>query len=319
MIYGVKMMGKTSASIKLIQILSSRNDYISTNDLASLLDTNPRNIKEYIKEIEECGYVVESLKGVYGGYRLNRSSTMPSLKLTVEEKQALQKAHETLIKNEDYDPLMGEAIGKVLTEININNAVTPTTMVDRFPLEMDKTELQRRYGLFSEAIDNLLKVDISYKGAKGNVKNHVIHPYKLFVYNGSWFVLAYNETVSDIGYFKFSRIDDLFVTRNHFTIMKTYNEYDYLDEYSNKKNVEYYHVELEISNMNNVMLERTFGKNQQIEEIDSKHILFKCDMQSKDMILAFVLSLGKNCKVLEPSWLYDSVKDTLRKMIENYE
>ena len=85
------MMGKTSASIKLIQILSSRNDYISTNDLASLLDTNPRNIKEYIKEIEECGYVVESLKGVYGGYRLNRSSTMPSLKLTVEEKEALLK------------------------------------------------------------------------------------------------------------------------------------------------------------------------------------------------------------------------------------
>ena len=42
-------MGKTSATIKLIQILSARNTYISSNDLAELLETNPRNIKEYIK------------------------------------------------------------------------------------------------------------------------------------------------------------------------------------------------------------------------------------------------------------------------------
>ena len=154
---------------------------------------------------------------------------------------------------------------------------------------------------------------------KGNIKNHVIHPYKIFVYNGSWFVLAFNETVNDIGYFKFNRIDDLFVTRNHFTILKTYEEKDYLDEFSMKKNGDFYHVKLEISNMNTVMNERICGKNQKIEEIDSKKLNFDCDMQNKDMILSFVLSLGKNCKVLEPDWLVENVKNALWKMMENYE
>ena len=46
-------MGKTSASIKLIQILSSKNDYISTDELAEILGINKRNIREYIKEIED--------------------------------------------------------------------------------------------------------------------------------------------------------------------------------------------------------------------------------------------------------------------------
>ena len=62
-----------------------------------------------------------------------------------------------------------------------------------------------------------------------------------------------------------------------------------------------------------------YGKNQHIEEIDSKHIIFDCEMQNKDMILSFVLSLGKNATVLEPEWLINNVKNALEKMMENYE
>ena len=314
-------MGKTSATIKLIQILSARNTYISSNDLAELLDTNPRNIKEYIKESEECGYVIESIKGVYGGYRLKKTSNLPSIKLSQDEIDSLINGREKIDEIPDFEgkEQFDLALGKILSAFEGAKGVSPITMIDRFPLAMDKMELQKRYGLFSEAIDDLLKVDIKYRGQKGNVKNHIIHPYKIFVYNGSWFVLAYNETVNDVGYFKFNRIDDMFVTRNHFTILKTYDEKDYLDEFSMKKNGDFYHVKLKIENMNTVMNERIYGKNQSIEEIDSKNIIFDCDMQNKDMILSFVLSLGKNCKVIEPDWLKENVKNAIWKMMEYYE
>jgi predicted DNA-binding transcriptional regulator YafY len=42
-------------------------------------------------------------------------------------------------------------------------------------------------------------------------------------------------------------------------------------------------------------------------------------MQNQEMILSFVLSFGNKCKVLEPEWLRDKVKDTLRKELELYE
>ena len=66
------------------------------------------------------------------------------------------------------------ALGKILSEFEGAKGISPITMIDRFPLSMDKMELQKRYGLFMEAIDGLLKVDIKYRGQKGNVKNHVI-------------------------------------------------------------------------------------------------------------------------------------------------
>ena len=57
-------LGKTAASIKLIQILSAKNDFISTDELADILGINKRNIREYIAEIEEAGYFVESKRGL---------------------------------------------------------------------------------------------------------------------------------------------------------------------------------------------------------------------------------------------------------------
>ena len=111
-------MGKTSATIKLIQILSARASYISSNELAELLETNRRNIKEYIKEAEECGYVIESLKGVYGGYRLSRTSNLPSVKLTQNEIDSIIKGKEKLDSIPDFEDKIqfDLALGKILSE-----------------------------------------------------------------------------------------------------------------------------------------------------------------------------------------------------------
>ena len=57
-------MNRVAACIKLIQILSVRTDYIKTEELADLLETNPRNVREYIKELEVAGYTLEAMKGL---------------------------------------------------------------------------------------------------------------------------------------------------------------------------------------------------------------------------------------------------------------
>ena len=78
-------MYKTASCIKLIQLLSSRYDFTSKDEIASFLEINPRNIREYIKEIEVAGYSVESKKGKFGGYRLVNRNLLPSLSLTPNE------------------------------------------------------------------------------------------------------------------------------------------------------------------------------------------------------------------------------------------
>ncbi len=315
------MANKTAATIKLIQVLSARGEFISTSELADMIGTNPRNVKEYIKEIEVCGYKVDSLAGVYGGYRMNKASLLPAINLNNDEIKLLRDTVAYLSSKNDYFAT-GEidcVMGKVLASLDDSRPVTPLTMVDKFPLAMAKDELQKRFTILNDGAESQYKVEIEYLSVSGKTKNHIIHPYKLFVYNGNWFVIAYNETVNDIGYFKLNRINNLFLTRNHFTVLKTYVEEDYLDGYGMVKNGEYYHVELELTNLNTVMKERVYGKNQSVIEIDDKHVKFSADMQNQEMILSFVLSFGNKCKVIEPAWLKDKVKEVLREELELYE
>lgn len=66
-------MSKTFYCLKMIEILENVN-FITARELASILDINKRNVIEYVKELEECGYNIESSVGVNGGYHLNKSN-----------------------------------------------------------------------------------------------------------------------------------------------------------------------------------------------------------------------------------------------------
>ena len=48
-------MGKTANCIAMLRYLSSGKQYKNT-ELADAMETNVRNIPEYRKELQECGY-----------------------------------------------------------------------------------------------------------------------------------------------------------------------------------------------------------------------------------------------------------------------
>ena len=310
-------MGKTSASIKLIQILTARNDFISTDELAEMLDTNKRNIREYVQEIEEAGYFVESKRGLTGGYRILNRSTLPATNLTEDEMKALKDSTDFLKEN-NYESIdeYNNAISKVLSSVNYDD-MSLDAVYEKFPLAIPKKELMDRYQTVADAIEDQYKCDMHYKSSKNVVKRHTIHPYKLFNFNSGWFVLAYDEDKNDFSYFKLNRMESIYKKKSHFTKMD-FDENEYLDEFGMKKNGEYFHVELEFSNLNVYIEERVYGKNQELEVIDDNHIKLSCDMQNKDMIISFVLSFKSNCKVLAPDWLKEEVSNELLKMMDYY-
>lgn len=312
-------MSKTSATIKLIQILSSSNDYINTNDLGEIIETNSRNIKEYIKEIQACGYKVDSIAGVYGGYKISKGSTLPSLNLSSEELHSLKELTTYLKDCEyiEYNDLIS-AIGKIAAS-EMKDEIDPIIMVDKYPNQMDRGELKKRYNLINECILNQISIEIDYRNASNHLNKHIIKPYKMFLYNGNYFVLAQNNDTDEFLYYKLNRIENYFKTRNHFTLVKEFNLKDYLDEYGLVKNGEYYDIELIIKNCNTYIKEKIYGKNQKIEEIDSNTVRLNVSMQNKNMIKSFVLSFGKNCKVVSPSWLIDDLRSELWEVLGQYE
>ena len=94
-------MNRSSLCIKMLQILNA-HDFVTTKELAERLETNPRNIIEFKKELEVAGYEIESVKGRYGGYRLLDKASLPKIRLSEEEKQAMNSAYSYLKNHGDF-------------------------------------------------------------------------------------------------------------------------------------------------------------------------------------------------------------------------
>ncbi|MCF0106080.1 MAG: Rrf2 family transcriptional regulator [Holdemanella sp.] len=64
-------MNRTAKCIEMLVYLSEDTEnYRKAKDVADYLNTNPRNIREFKRELESAGFGIEEKKGRYGGYRL---------------------------------------------------------------------------------------------------------------------------------------------------------------------------------------------------------------------------------------------------------
>ena len=315
-------MSKTSQCIKLLRILYSRKQPVNITELSGELETNPRNIPEYVKELRLIGFEIEPVHGKYGGYVLNRESTFPAVRLSDSEREAFMTGYEYLLARNDFMEIENykKAMQKVSSAIvNRDSILDETMLAYRFPLAMPQEDLEKRYFAIQQCIVQKTVIEIEYLSQKNEITKRAIHPYKLFMYNNAWFVLGFDESKGDIRYFKLNRIQDFAVQHRNFVQLLTYKESDYLDEYGMKNNGEWYPIKLKLTgNYAMLVKERVYGKDQKIEEVDDKTTILSCKMQNKENILVFVLGFGANCEVLEPEWLCDSVTETANKILNKY-
>ena len=317
-------MGKTALCIRMLQILNSGRMY-KISELASMLETNPRNIIEYRNELEEAGYVIVSTPGKYGGYQLDRTSVIPSIKLTEEEKKALTEGSGYILTRNDfvYKDDFRSAMAKIYSSLKHEAEIDPT-LFNRFPLAMPLEELKERYDAIKDCIPPSERgkgkvLSIAYKSLSGEEKERRIHPYKLFMYNNAWFVLAFDEHSGEIRYFKLNRIAAFTRTNDTFRKLLSFNESDYLDDFGMKNNGEWHEIKLKLTgNYATLVEERIYGKNQTVEHTPDGTLL-TVSMQNKEDIKVFVLGFGEHCQVLSPAWLQEEIRNVSERLTELYQ
>ena len=313
-------MGKTANSIKLLIILSDGVVH-KIKDLADELETNPRNIIEYRTELQEAGYCIIGVPGKYGGYQLDKRTIFPCLKLTDAENKALAdgygylNARNDFPEKEDYTSAMEKVFSSATREVRVDMP----TVIPRFPLAMSEEDINERYQIMNTAIITHNKVEIEYRSNDNILRNRVVRPYKMYMYNNGWFVLAYCEMANDFRYFKLNRITKYQVLQEKFKRSKfTFNEKDWLDKYGMTNNGEWYDVKLKFTGkFAMVVQDYNYGKNQITECVDSNTTILTLQMQYRDNIIGFVLSHGIYCEVLEPEWLKKEVLEMAKKVVEN--
>ena len=98
-------MGKAALCLQMLQILNTGRIY-KVAELANLLQTNPRNIQEYKKELDELsldsGFYIETIPGKNGGYKLNGNAIIPSIKITPLEKETIIESYNYILSKKDF-------------------------------------------------------------------------------------------------------------------------------------------------------------------------------------------------------------------------
>ena len=316
-------MSRTTKCILMLKILNSRS-IVSKKELAQILETNERNINEYKNELIECGYKIDYIVGKYGGYKLDKTSTLPSVKLTEKEKEVLFDTAEKLRKDSSYVhcDVLDSVVSKVLSNtINYDADYSEKFVVERFPLLMDKALLEERYEILDQAIRLKKKVFIAYKGVRNLVNEFTIHPYLLFNSNQGWYVNAYVENKYGLSNkplnFKLNRIEHIKSLNEVFSPITNYDSKEVVDNNGinfGKK----YRVKVILTPPHNVYVqERRFGDNQVITVLDDRHTMLECDMKQIDNIISFLLFFGSSATLIEPKELIEPLKLAEKKMINS--
>ena len=310
-------MGKAGMCIAMLQILNTGKVY-KVSELAELLETNPRNIIEYKKELEEFGYYIENIPGRYGGYRLENTVLLPALKFSDEEKKILLEGNNYLTNRYEF-PYKKEfdlCVAKIISTIAHEGLSNDILVINKYPYQMSDTDIRIRYDQIKNSIKKREIINIKYQ-FNDDLKEINFHPYEIFMYDNFWYVIGWNEQINDIDYLKINRMNLITGLKKKYTKWKSYNSSDYLEPTGFKKE-QWYHLELKVDkSFIGQIKERVYGKNQEITFEKNKYIL-KVDIQNKEEIITLVLSFGNNVEVIEPTWLKDELLNTAKLYLKIY-
>lgn len=217
---GVRSMASTVENIiKMIRILQNE-DFVSGQDLAYRLGVSVKTIQKYKQDLDQMHIFIETKKGRYGGYYLDRSVLEIHSALSDEELRALVRA-KTYIQNDLNFPRPLEvisAIDKVIQnerqvasarkKVNLANHVGKGYSGGFERIKLDKLQA---------AIQDQRMVYIEYESQPLDITERIIHPYGMVCISGQYMVIAFCELRDAVISFNVEKIRHVALTQYQYT------------------------------------------------------------------------------------------------------
>ena len=313
-------MNRSSLCIKMLQILNA-HDFVTTKELSERLETNPRNIIEFKKELETAGYMIEGVKGRGGGYRLLDKAQLPLLRLNEMEKQAMNEAYFYLKNHGDF--LMMKDYTRAYEKIK-SSLTFSTDQSDVYFHELNQNvndEILHMIRLCEEGKKKCQSITFDYRSLHSNDFHEVeICPYEILNIQGNYYVLGYTMLKHDFRFYKFSniRMKNMKLISKKFTRDLDFDLNMYLGKSGLMKD-ECVEVEFMITGEKAILFsERRLGVNDQMYFDEENQLHVKTIFEGKMKALQFLCSLGSSCQLIAPASLKEEMREEIRKMSENY-
>lgn len=313
-------MNRTSLCIRMLLILkanATKQNPINSKELAQALEVNPRNIREYKRELITAGYNIQEIKGRYGGYYLDETSIFPALRLDKQEEQALLEAKH-FIQTQQFEKKssFNSAVDKVLNSSRDMNLIFPIYMDDP-NIQMSKKELSMLHTV-QDALEMNHSIELTYQAKRQQAsETYLVDPYELIHYHDAYYVLGYNHTRQDSRMYRFSseRMKKVVCSEKRFTRDVDFHVEAHIGKNSLIKG-EFYRVTVWVSPaILRLFKEAYWGLDFREEEENIYSFLVE------DLYLLYrqLFSFGKDIRILSPEQIVNEYQERLVSTLRNYQ
>lgn len=313
-------MNRTSLCIRMLLILkanATKQNPINSKELAQALEVNPRNIREYKRELITAGYNIQEIKGRYGGYYLDETSIFPALRLDKQEEQALLEAKH-FIQTQQFEKKssFNSAVNKVLNSSRDMNLIFPIYMDDP-NIQMSKKELSMLHTV-QDALEMNHSIELTYQAKRQQAsERYLVDPYELIHYHDAYYVLGYNHTRQDYRMYRFSseRMKKVVCSEKRFTRDVDFHVEAHIGKNSLIKG-EFYRVTVWVSPaILRLFKEAYWGLDFREEEENIYSFLVE------DLYLLYrqLFSFGKDIRILSPEQIVNEYQERLVSTLRNYQ
>jgi predicted DNA-binding transcriptional regulator YafY len=309
-------------------LLDSRG-IMKAGNLAKILETSERTIYRDIDILCEAGIPILSIPGPNGGYSFMENYKINSNALESGDVVNLLLSSMGIRpeKNTETDQQLKNAVIKLENSVSKEHREEIIKAKERFFIDQDpwwgKRILDQNVDIIKKAVLSLKKLKIDYKKYDNEVSGRIIRPYGAVVKNSEWYVAAFCETKNEIRVFKCSRIGNIEVLDENFSLPESFS----LEEFWGKSKQHFARQLSPKTESNNYPVKMKFHteKKQLLEGFHVQAItktkdkwVYDIDMISFETARNVIFSLSDRIEVLEPSELREYILEKANKIINLY-
>jgi predicted DNA-binding transcriptional regulator YafY len=254
-------------------------------------------------------------------FNITKDMTLPIENLTISEQLSLVLALRQLSASGDHI-LTYEG----LTAARKIAAQLPPQLREHL---FDDVIIEEGFNCDTQVMDKLQKaiidnwrVAIHYQRPdQDSPTREVIDPYHLFFKRRALYVEGYSCTENGIRMYRLSRIRDVEFKEKGFAVRPGYNfGRRYRNAFSAFPGESSQHVKVRFSRKIRPYIEESMWHyTQKTTRQPDGSVIFEADVAEPREVLWWTFFWGAGAEILEPEWLRDMAKDTIRKMEERYE
>jgi len=321
--------------LKAVDLLAKPSG-TTINEMVEELQITKRTVYRIMQIIENLGFPVyddEISLGKIKTYRLDESylkklpnMSIPDMNLTLSEIISLYmlKGGEVLFKGTEIENNIESSFKKLAAFLPDE---TSSQLEKIRALLLPSQKFVKDYSGKEEIIDILTNAMLQTKICHiqyhafhdDKIKAYIIHPLHFFKNNGGLYLFIKVASFNNIRTIAVERIATITETDEFFEYPEEFNPAELIDNAFNIIYDDPIDVKIWFSaEQARYMKERKWSQNQSVEENDDGSIILSMSTSGSEEIKRWVLSYGRNAKVLEPEALRENILEDIKSAISNY-